>query len=257
MAAAVLPLIKHSLIQDLFRSGLFIVNNNPFITRGATNYSEFERVYREVFNVSGRSPSLYSMVDALKNTTNRPEIYEFVETSFYGWSPVCLSDFFSRRSEGGIFYYKVSYMAVICVILSMITVSYCLIVKEQLARPTTAAAARSTAPDIRVKVAKIVGMKLVSWLFLTGLMIYVMVADKMVLPAWYEMTGVGILPANSALNPMFHADLTKVQDFFKNLFRKTRRPAAAARVVAGAARPAAAHVGAGTRPPMGPVVAER
>ena len=64
------------------------------------------------------------------------------------------------------------------------------------------------------------------------------------------MTGVGILPANSALNPMFHADLTKVQNFFKNLLLRMRRSDVGEKkpVISGPGA-SAAPTSAGTRPP--------
>eukprot|EP00116_Pleurobrachia_bachei_P014200 sb/3474462/ len=77
-------------------------------------------------------------------------------------------------------------------------------------RKVIASLRENSVSEIGTKVAIIVGVKLSTWLFVAGIMIYTMITERLVSSTWYDATAISILPLNSCLNPVFHSDLYKL-----------------------------------------------
>eukprot|EP00116_Pleurobrachia_bachei_P002206 sb/3462468/ len=199
---ALVPLIKHGALQEVFRSEIQIPNSNPFVVE-YTDMSSITEIHK-VFFSEKRSSDFYQKIHDLKSVTNRPEIFEVQDYSLYSWSPVCLPNMFTVR-PGPMVVYKLVYIAVICLILLTIGVSYGCIL-WQLVKPVPGRH-DSSFVEICQKVAVIVGVKLITWMFVAGIMVYTMLTDQLVTSTWYELTAIVILPLNSCINPVCHSDL--------------------------------------------------
>eukprot|EP00116_Pleurobrachia_bachei_P002463 sb/3462725/ len=201
---AALPLIPIEEIQRVFRSNFQMSSTNPFITTYNTDYSDIDRIYAIFFNDSSSRLNLYEKLEQLKTTTNKPSMYAVQDFSFYSWTPVCLPDMFSTKT-GTLLLYKTGYLATIGVVLIIIITSYGFILRKVIA-----SLRENSVSEIGTKVAIIVGVKLSTWLFVAGIMIYTMITERLVSSTWYDATAISILPLNSCLNPVFHSDLYKL-----------------------------------------------
>ena len=97
----------------------------------------------------------------------------------------------------------------IVLILVCLTISYVKIVQVflQSRRNVNPAGNEGEEMKIKVKVALIIGIKLVSWLTIIGVMIYYHVTGSNVPDSLFEITAICLVPANSLMNPIFNSEI--------------------------------------------------
>eukprot|EP00116_Pleurobrachia_bachei_P000876 sb/3461138/ len=200
------PLLKVGLVQEIFRSQIRVPNTNPFMT-DYKNSSNIDVIHKVFFPNTSTNSDWYQKIQDLKTITSTPDIFDVQDFSIYSWSPVCLPDLFNAPSSTGpAIIYKIIYISIIGLILLLIGVSYACILSS-LVKPVPGQESR--VKEIGQKAAVIVGVKLVTWLFVAGIMVRAIVSKEIISATWYEVTAISILPLNSCLNPVFHSDLYK------------------------------------------------
>ena len=210
LAHSIIPIISMEFIQNMFRTKLTVSQFNPFIMRDFDNSSHIDRIYAQYFkNETSVEKGLYEKLEALKKITNRPELFDYTELSFYSWSPVCVQDLYGYRDS--LKEYKAGYITIVAAVLLSLIVSYVKIVKVFLdsrrkVQPTTGGNEDEGA-KIKLKVALMIGTKLVSWLTIVGVMIFFDFTGKSVPNGWFEVTAIVIVPANSLANPIFNSEI--------------------------------------------------
>ena len=120
---SVLPILPWSDVQDVFRVSMTF-NNNPFIKE--YNASEIVRIYREFKGQDTAIPSTYAMLKQLNTISSKPGIFDPVELGYYSYSPLCIQNFYGIQPS--LFWYKTTYIVIICVLLQVVSISYIFIV---------------------------------------------------------------------------------------------------------------------------------
>ena len=204
---SILPVIPFETIQHTFRTKLTISQSNPFIMRDYDNLSHVDRIHSRYFGTTGLDYSVYQKLRALKSITNRPEFFEYSELSFYSWSPVCVQDLFGYRDS--LKEYKAIYITCIVIVLICLSVSYVKIVQVFLKSREIVIPVgdEDEGRKLKVKVALIIGTKLITWLSIVGVMIFYHFTKKNVPNGCFEITAICIVPANSLLNPFFNSEI--------------------------------------------------
>eukprot|EP00116_Pleurobrachia_bachei_P003984 sb/3464246/ len=209
---AILPVIQVNEIQDHTRSDFHISSLNPF-TRNTNNISHVWHIHSLFFPDNVNSSLVQKFAD-LRSISNDPTLFQVHDFSLYGWSSVCVPDLFNIKQDPVMVTYKLIYLGILSLVLLVISVCYAVIlwslISSHRADDTSAVA------NVSQKVAIIVGVKFVTWMFVAAIMVYAMATERLVARAWYEVIAVSILPLNSCLNPVFHSDLyQRLTEYFK------------------------------------------
>ena len=205
-ANAIVPILKHYMVQQIFRSSIFInqANINPF-------FDDFDdtglgRVFRALFPNETETTSLYDQIDALRNLTSDPSFFDFTEISYYGNTPLCINNIF--KNQDTYMDYKIAYILLLGCILTLVSISYILIVLES---RKGQAIRQGPGPDqytrLTIKVSLIIASQLLCWISLMVVTTYFAVTDSAANVTFFEVFAILIIPGNSFLNPILYSNL--------------------------------------------------
>ena len=228
---SILPLVPLTCIRNIFRTGMFFteLGENPFFSSNPVNMTRLTQMYKGMHD--GKEKDVYTMIRDLRNVTSRPELFDFIEISYYGNTGLCVHNIFKSQGSSGYEVYKVLYCSVIFLLLVIVTIAYIMIVLKQRAssravhnvdiatRPGTGSPG-STA--LTLKVALMIGSQLFSWIpFILTVLYFQYVTKTPASPKVFETFALIMIPINSFLNPVFYSEIyKKVQLKLKEVWRK-------------------------------------
>ena len=229
LAIAIVPVIPNSQIQEIFRSKIKLSSENPFISHDYYNTSHINRIYEEYYGQEeAKGTSLYDMLNDLKSITTKPSIFDVDELSYYSYSPICVHDLFGTQKS--LVIYKFGYITIISIMLCVVSVCYIMILRQFLkSQNAVRGIQQNQQPNqqnndslkIKVKVCLVIGTKLITWIFVMGVMMFFSFSKKYAADVWYDITALILIPINSLLNPVFNSD--KINILLMKVITKIRR----------------------------------
>ena len=207
---AMIPAVKLPQIEHIFKSEIFLVNmvDNPLLSSFDEQY--IKDMYHQ-FIPNQTTEYIATMLDELKQITNKPNIFDFTVIGYYGSTPICIQNIFQDQESYRA--YKIGYCTAISVLLAVVSVSYIVIVVKH--NKSSAIANRNQEDhqqnkDLLIKVFLMIGSQLISWVSLMITANYFFGADGNSAPEYvFEVFALFVMPINSLLNPIFYSDMYK------------------------------------------------
>ena len=208
---SVLPLLPVTAIQDIFRSGMFFthLDKNPFFGKNPINRSRLNEVYKGLLHRDDND--VYKMLRDLRNTTSRDDIFDITEITYYGNTGLCVHNIFKHQDSYEI--YKVLYCTSLFVLLSIVSITYILIIRKQKScnvAPAGPERQENNEARLTLKVALMIGSQLICWIpFILTVLYFQYMTKKPASPMVFEVFELVMIPINSFLNPVFYSELYK------------------------------------------------
>ena len=205
---SILPILPVVYIEDFFTVEWFFDKNpiNPKATK-----EQLKTIYMLYENVSSPTSSVKGMLKTLSNMTSK-RIYDVSRRlGFYGKSPLCVQNLFS--TEPKLVAMKSAYVFVILVIISLVMVSYAVIIyKTKKSAVDVNAVNDAPAAERRAflsfKVTLVIFTQMICWLPII-LATFTTLQGQDIPPEIYEVAAIVSLPINSLINPICHSSIVK------------------------------------------------
>jgi hypothetical protein len=217
---AIMPVLPFPYIREVFRTGIFFKNlqENPFFDTNPVNISHLHKIYQSKYH---NETDTYKALNALRNLTTKPDIFDTLEISYYGNTGLCVQNVFKVQDSYKT--YKLVYCVVVVILLLTVVVTYSRIVwedrksKARLAPdPAAGAAAQNQAAQnnnstaLTLKVALMITTQLMGWIpLILSTIYYQYMTSNPVPPLLFEVFALVVIPINSFLNPVFNSELYK------------------------------------------------
>jgi hypothetical protein len=204
------------MIQEIFRTDIFFTNidKNPFFDTNPVNHSRLAFVHEGL--TQRKATNIYKMIDDLKNTTTKGEIFDVMEISYYGNTGLCVHNIFKLQESYKV--YKLLYCTIIFLLLCIVSTAYITIIMKT-RQSNKAVAPNGIAPEqgpdstsarLTLKVALMIGSQLICWIpFILTVLSLHYIAKKPASPLVFEAFTLLVIPINSFLNPIFYSELYK------------------------------------------------
>ena len=208
-----LPLLPISAIQNIFRTDLFLtnINKNPFISSNPLNLSRVFDMHARMFSTEH---DIYAALKRLNSITSNHNSFDFLEIGYYGNTAQCIHNIFSTQTSYEL--YKLWYCIIAGVLLSLLTLSYFMIIRKSREYASELAGTGGSKNKAKgtslltIKVSLIIITQLSSWSSLIlALMYFTYLAKETAPMEVFEWFALVIIPSNSLLNPIFYSDLHK------------------------------------------------
>ena len=148
-----------------------------------------------------------SKLALLSNMTSSPDMFQPTKTfGFFNQSPLCIQNLFSKDSNPVIRLIKTVYISLQAIIVVFFSICYIWIVFIRYRSNSAAPSLRNNDKQkkkLTRKVTLIVCSQLLAWIPIIIATI-ITLADRKVPITFYEIVAIVLIPANSALNPLFH-----------------------------------------------------
>ena len=215
---SLLPLIPTDVIQNTFRTAIFLenLNENPFFSSNPINLSRLTEVYNRMYHQEGEH-EIKTMSKHLNNITSRHNIFDFIEIGYYGNTGLCIHNIFKDNGGQNLYQiYKILYCTVLLILLSTVSFAYLKIVLKQrrsnraVAIPNAAGSNSPAVSALTLKVALMIGSQLVCWTsFIVTVLYFQYMTKNPATPMAFEVFALIVIPVNSFLNPVFYSELYK------------------------------------------------
>ena len=167
-------------------------------------------LYKNVSNLTSSESSVKGMLKALNAMTSRSIFDVSRRLGFYGKSPLCVQNLFTIEPK--LVVMKSAYVFVILVIITMVALSYAVIVYVEKKRAVDVNAVEDVAAAERraflsFKVLAVICTQMVCWLPI--ILAVTTLLYREIPPEFYEVAAIISLPINSMFNPICHSSILK------------------------------------------------
>ena len=173
------------------------------------NRSRLNEVYKGLLHRDDND--VYKMLRDLRNTTSRDDIFDITEITYYGNTGLCVHNIFKHQDSYEI--YKVLYCTSLFVLLSIVSITYILIIRKQKScnvAPAGPERQENNEARLILKVALMIGSQLICWIpFILTVLYFQYMTKKPASSMVFEVFALVMIPINSFFNPVFYSELYK------------------------------------------------